>query len=227
MLEHAPTIIGLTGANGAGKDTVASMLQAALHRQNRKTAIVAFADALYQEVARAFNCTIEQLQLRSTKEQPIKALMLSMCGDPWFHWSIEQACNVPVALDEPRSPRQILQWWGTEYRRTQNPQYWVQRFQKTAQALLATEVQHVIVTDVRFADEAQCIRAMGGEVWCVHRHNHQPAGTGHISEVTGKEFAPEATIHNAGSMNALQLNSWQALYSSHMVRAQALQKGSV
>lgn len=227
MLEHAPTIIGLTGANGAGKDTVASMLQAALHRQNRKTAIVAFADALYQEVARAFNCTIEQLQLRSTKELPAEWLKLSKCQDQNFLRFVDQGEWHFTQLHSLRSPRQILQWWGTEYRRTQNPQYWVQRFQKTAQALLATEVKHVIVTDVRFADEAQCIRAMGGEVWCVLRHNHQPAGTGHISEVTGKEFAPEATIHNAGSLNALQLNSWQALYSSHMARAQALQKGGV
>lgn len=226
MLEHSPIIIGLTGANGAGKDTAAIMLQAALRNQNRKAVIVAFADALYQEVAAAFNCTIAQLKERGTKELPAEWLQLSKCLDQSFLSFIDQGEWPFTQLHMPRSPRTILQWWGTEYRRAQNPLYWVQRFQQTTAALLSAEVNNIIVTDVRFADEAQCIRALGGQVWRVHRPNYQPAGNGHISEVTGLEFAPETTIHNAGSLNALQLNSWQALYLSHMTRAQELLKGA-
>lgn len=221
MLENAPIIIGLTGANGAGKDTVAGILSRALHMQRRQSCIMAFADPLYEEVAKAFVISIEQLKERSTKELPIQALMLSMCGDPWFHWSIEQACNAPVALEEPRSPRQILQWWGTQYRRAQDPLYWVKRFEHRVRQHQEAGIQHIVVTDVRFADEAATIRALGGQIWRLHRPNLPASGTGHVSEVTGLEFDPEATILNSGSLDALHYATLQTLFSSHMRKAEA------
>lgn len=221
MLENAPTIIGLTGANGAGKDTTAGMLSRALHQQRRLNCVMAFADPLYEEVAKAFAISIEQLKDRSTKETPIQALMLSMCGDPWFHWSIEKACNAPVALEEPRSPRQILQWWGTQYRRAQDPLYWVKRFERRARWHLETSIQHIVVTDVRFADEAATIRTLGGQIWRVHRPNLPTSSTGHVSEVTGQEFDPDATIPNSGSLDALHYATLQTLFNSHMRKAEA------
>ena len=53
-------LIALCGAAGAGKDTVADMLPA------RK---LAFADALYREVAEAWGVEQHVLRCRETKEQ--------------------------------------------------------------------------------------------------------------------------------------------------------------
>ncbi|WP_260673734.1 deoxynucleotide monophosphate kinase family protein [Comamonas aquatica] len=221
MLENAPIIIGLTGANGAGKDTVAGMLSRALHQQRRLSCVMAFADPLYEEVAKAFLIKIEQLKERRTKEQPSEALNLNMCIDPWFVQSIEKSCNVDVMSEVPRSPRQILQWWGTQYRRAQDPLYWVKRFEHRVRQHQEAGIQHIVVTDVRFADEAATIRALGGQIWRVHRPNLPTSGTGHVSEVTGLEFDPEATILNSGSLDALHYATLQTLFNSHMRKAEA------
>jgi hypothetical protein len=116
------TLIGLTGLAGTGKDTVADLL--VTHCGFTK---LAFADKLYAEIEHAFG--VEQLYLkhRSTKEHPMTALALRKCNADGFvgrmiiHYG-EQ--DQRLDLDAPRSPRQILQWWGTEYRRKQNPDYW-------------------------------------------------------------------------------------------------------
>lgn len=215
-LTHIPTIAGLTGANGAGKDTVAAMLAAELRKHGHTPTVIAFADALYNEVSAAFNISVQALRERLTKETPIDALKVSRCNDPWFSSVYSGSESIHVWLDVPRSPRQILQWWGTEYRRKQQPDYWVMRLLQIVQALRAAGTSHIIITDVRFADEAQAIRSQGAQIWRVHRPNLLPTSTGHVSEVTGEEFAPESTILNCGSLDALRFSACQTLYRSSL-----------
>lgn len=205
-ITNAPRLIGLTGANGAGKDTVASMLAGLIRSSDQKTAVLAFADALYEEVAQAFGVTVERLKHRTTKETPSFEFRLVECKDEAFRNRFEMEL-----WREHRSPRQILQWWGTEYRRAQQPDYWVQRLQDKAAEMAAAGITHIIVSDVRFADEAAAIRTMGGQIWRVHRPSLQATGTGHVSEVTGEEFAPEVTITNQGSFDHLRLTLLQTL----------------
>ena len=213
---HTPTIIGLTGANVAGKDTVAAMLASELHKHGHAPAVIAFADALYEEVSAAFNISVQALRERSTKETPMDALKVSQCNEPWFSSVYSGSESIHVWLGVPRSPRQILQWWGTEYRRKQQSDYWVQRLLAHAQELRLAGTSHIIITDVRFADEAQAIRKEGAQIWRVHRPNLLPTTTGHVSEVTGEEFAPESTILNCGSLDALRFSACQTLYRSSM-----------
>lgn len=63
-----------------------------------------------------------------------------------------------VRFEEPK-PRPLLQWWGTEYRRSKDPDYWVKR-------LRATLDRHnpalALITDVRFPNEVESIHAWGG-----------------------------------------------------------------
>lgn len=72
-------IIGLTGAAGSGKDTVAGVLS--LEHGFRQ---IAFADALYAEVSTAFNVSVDFLKIRETKEAPTSKLALRRCVDPAF-----------------------------------------------------------------------------------------------------------------------------------------------
>lgn len=213
---HTPTLIGLTGANGTGKDTVAAMLAAELRKYGKAPAVIAFADALYEEVSAAFNISVQALRERSTKETPMDALKVSQCNEPWFSSVYSGSESIHVWLDVPRSPRQILQWWGTEYRRKQQSDYWVMRLLQMVHTLRAAGTSHIIITDVRFADEAEAIRHQGAQIWRVHRPNLLPTTTGHVSEVTGEEFAPESTILNCGSLDALRFSACQTLYRSSL-----------
>ena len=52
----------------------------------------------------------------------------------------------------------LLQWWGTEYRRFQDPDYWVNKLCVSIPSTLDV----ALITDVRFVNEAECIKNRGG-----------------------------------------------------------------
>lgn len=63
--------------------------------------------------------------------------------------------------------RPLLQWWGTEYRRTlSGDDYWIKQWMKQ---VLKFEGELVVVPDVRFENEAQMISDCGGFLWRVVR----------------------------------------------------------
>ena len=194
-----PRIIGLTGLEGAGKDTVAGILQQHLH-----TDTVAFADALRYEVCRAFGCELQTLTCRTSKEQPVLELALDFCSDTAFALALASAGIDPWKTGA-NSPRQIMRWWGTEYRRAQNPDYWVEKMRErlgwASGVNLPTHT--IVITDVRFANEAALVRELGGQIWRIHRPGHN-VQAGHISTTTGAEFAPDQTVINAGDIADLE-----------------------
>jgi hypothetical protein len=55
--------------------------------------------------------------------------------------------------------RPLLQGWGT-WRRNMYPDYWIQKV--LAKILNINDCKVVIITDVRFVNEANCIKAVGG-----------------------------------------------------------------
>lgn len=188
-----PTLIGLTGAAGTGKDTIAAMLFA-----RGFFVKIAFADALRAEVCTAFDVPMSYLTDRETKEHPISALSICRCADAGFRRAMADQLSAA-----PRSPRQIMQWWGTEYRRAQDVAYWTSRAGHMID-LHRQDGTSVVVTDVRFADEADLIRSKGGVIWQVTRAGLQDTEGGHASAVTGAEFAPDAVVRNDGTLHQLQ-----------------------
>lgn len=181
-------LIALCGAAGAGKDTVADMLSM------RK---VAFADALYAEVAEAWRVGDAELRNRASKELPSYLMAIASCRDVEF-WQFK----ADEELCAPRSPRQILQWWG-DFRRAQNPGYFVQRTRELIQG--ASQSRGWIISDCRFANEAAMVRELGGQIWQVTRPGIAAGATGHISDTDGSQFAPDRVIANHGSLSALHL----------------------
>lgn len=161
-------IIGLLGLKGSGKDTCAKYL-VTQHGYKR----IAFADALYHEVAMAFGVTVEFLGNRDTKEKDLPQLALVHCKDEGFIRTVREEEGVLAEPDyqkflhKPRSPRFILQLWGTEYRRRRGvDDYWL----RIISAVISAEPnQNFVITDVRFNNEANFVEALNGILVRVRR----------------------------------------------------------
>lgn len=101
------------------------------------------------------------------------------------------------------SPRQMMQTLGTEWGRSCiHPDLWIMV------AAGAVERQrkrgrNVVIDDVRFPNEAEMIRKLGGELWLVHRPGVVYEG-GHSSEGALTDVLPDAVVHNSGSFGHLR-----------------------
>ena len=99
------------------------------------------------------------------------------------------------------SVRQLLQTLGTEWgRQCVHPNLWLMCWQKRI-----SQYDLVVVDDVRFENEAELVRSLGGELWKVER----PGTTqvhGHISEGSLDTYEGFSTIlNNRGSLEELRL----------------------
>jgi hypothetical protein len=195
--ERAPRrLIGLTGRPGSGKDSCAQALAA------HGFQAIAFADALRQEVAAAWRVDLRMLTDRATKETALPALAIGRCGERCF---VEWAVFHGHSLHEPRSPRWVLQRWGTEFRRGQTPDYWVRQVEGWVAQRPGPSAAGVVITDVRMPNEAALVRQLGGHLLRVHRPDLPPMPpdtAGHDSEAHAA-LQVDGVIHNDGSLAAL------------------------
>lgn len=167
-------LIGLCGAAGAGKNTVAEFLT--------EFTQLAFADPLYECVSTITSLPVDRLKDRDVKEAAI----------PWLG----------------KSPRQMLQSLGTEWGRdTIHSEIWIRITMNRAAREMAAG-RSVVITDVRFDNEAQAIAEAGGEVWEVARPGWKclaaDAAT-HQSEAGISRHLIARTIDNSGSLDDLRL----------------------
>lgn len=139
-------IIGVCGLIGAGKDTIADYL-VNIHEFRRDS----FAATLKDACAAVFGWDRVMLEGRTKssrewREQP----------DEW--WS--------QRLGREITPRYILQYWGTEVcRRGFHDDIWIASLENK----LRTAQDDVVISDCRFPNEIQAIRAQGGAVIRVKR----------------------------------------------------------
>lgn len=132
-------LIGLTGAAGAGKDTVADHLF-----KGHGCLKLALADPLYAMISAMTGLPVEKMADRKVKESDIA----------WIG----------------TSPRRLLQTLGTEWGRgTLGDDIWIKNLFRRIDAYSAAmgrcgDKASFVVTDVRFANEAQAIRQRGGHI---------------------------------------------------------------
>lgn len=216
-------IVGLTGPARCGKNTIADHLI-----DKYGFTRIAFSDALYKEVAEAFDMPEEVLRDDATKDAPQEALAFIHCRDEGFVHAMYRVFGDLIPEDDAgdggnefcraQSPRSILQWWGTEYRRAQDPDYWVKRLAErmcqidgigraTGGCRPGDYDVRVAVDGVRFPNEEAYLRSLlGFEMWHIYRAD-APQVAGHVSEVEQKRITVDverdAVIQNNGTIPQL------------------------
>jgi len=170
-------IIGITGYKGVGKDVAAQVFT------NMGFVHYKFANAL---------------------KQALKILFL------WDDQYIEGPLKETIDERWGISPRQAMQFFGTEIGRELLPKtfplfkekngdnYWVRYFKYWREQFKYQEV-NIVVSDVRFPNEVDSIREMGGVILRISRPsviNNDP----HVSEKFIKQIDPEYEIANMHSL---------------------------
>ena len=202
-------ILGLAGQAGAGKDVVADYLVSAYGFVK-----FAFSDALYAEVQKAFGLEDQSLlRDRATKELPTSDLSLDQCSDPRFAGIVESVTQ-DTNWTIPRSPRQILQWWGTDYRRAHNPNYWLDKAEDFVFGLRAMyqypeqAPQHFVECGTRFENEREWIHSgahtdlFNCNVWHIRRAGLQGNDT-HSSATELPVLEQERELFNNDTIERL------------------------
>ncbi len=174
-----PRIIGLTGLAGSGKDTVRAMLE-----QDHGFTGLAFADPI-----RLMLCALLQYAGADASHMTDRAL---------------KEAQMPQLAG--LSYRELAQTLGTEWGRSVRPDLWL-RLAQSRVAVLATESTEplrVVISDVRFLNEATWIQSMGGEIWRVERPGTQPVRQ-HSSETEMRLIPCDRVLFNHGTMDELWL----------------------
>lgn len=130
---------------------------------NVLTKHVNFADALRKEVTAAISTA-------GTLEKLLKQGLPDGTQIPAWVTADPKPDMTDPLLPHGKHPK-LLQYWGTEYRRAQNPEYWVNEWKKQVSGFNGI----VLTGDCRFQNEAKAVKSLGGFVVNVQRVN--PDGT--------------------------------------------------
>jgi hypothetical protein len=100
--------------------------------------------------------------------------------------------------------RRILQWWGTEYRRDQDPDYWTKAWGRKVEQL-DLEHLHVLIDDVRFMNELNVVKEHGGLIVKIERPGFDGANN-HASETSLDEYkAWDWVLLNDGTLEEFEM----------------------
>lgn len=123
-------------------------------------------------------------------------------------YELSHATGVPISQIEQDKDRFRLglQWWGTEFRRSQDEKYWVSKLEHAIiNAGMDGGCDIAIITDCRFRNEADSVKRMGGIVCRIDR----PSccfNDAHASETSMDGYDFDWIIPNAGSLLELEMN---------------------
>jgi hypothetical protein len=180
-------IIGITGNMRSGKDTVAKRMVQTLLDHRKKGLVVHFADHLKEITKLAMGWT----------DQHVYGDLKDVTDPNWLV-----------------SPRYVLQTLGTEYfRKHVDEQFWVKFLlsEEKINHYYKKGVDYLIIPDVRFNNEAEKIKELGGAVLRVKRDGVNI--TQHASEAGVDDKFVDGNITNNSTL----------LWLHHMVDAKVLQ----
>jgi len=172
-------VIGIAGALRSGKDTIGYRLSHGWGFYR-----LAFADALRGEIMARMSRTVRALHDLQPGHADCRAA--DVCA------------QYMLFVTKPQGFRELLQEYGSDVRRRDDPSYWTRQWKERVAGIEGP----VVVTDVRFENEAEAVRSIGGKLWRITRPGH--GGNGHLSEhgLDGWQHW-DAEIENGGSIDDL------------------------
>jgi hypothetical protein len=181
-------IIGLGHKARQGKgECVQALLQANQDGRFGKITTLSFAGALREEVMAAAHQLYEQ---NFGPDHPFNghAAMRMVCA--YFDQPFEENPLVDATYPYGKQ-RVLLQWYGTEYRRAQDKDYWVKRGMYSA---ANSGADLVVFDDVRFPNEYTYIGAAGGVRVKVSRLGWKSDVPEHESETALNDHAFDVSL---------------------------------
>lgn len=137
--------IGLAGKMASGKDTIGLVLK---ENQYKEMLILSFAGSLREETTE----TLEKIK-NNDFVKPINM------PDDLYTLLVEESKEDKVdAYKRTNRMRQILQKYGTEYRRKEKASYWVDKLEET---IIRNKNKDICVTDARFKNELDMLKNQG------------------------------------------------------------------
>lgn len=186
-------VLGLNGPIGCGKDTAAEALEP--HGFTR----MSFADPLRVAGAMTYGVPLRYFTDRQLKESPLPGSKMT--------------------------PRRVLQLMGTEVCRVIHESLWVKRMllrsasamhdlagysRNHPERISASGGVKVVIADVRFQNEADFVRSVGGRVVRIARPQLSEElaktvnGNGHVSEAGVSQHPTDILLVNVGSKDYFQ-----------------------
>lgn len=167
-------IIGLAGRAGAGKDTVAKVIN-----DHIEAVLIAFAQPVRDAVVAAFRLSWDQVLDPVLKEEIIPDFGLS-----------------------PR--QLLQRFGTEFARNMVSQDVWIIVARRRMKTLLDTYPQaSVVFTDLRFENERAWLRSIGAEIWHIDRPGVSTAHSGHPSETPLIRYPDELIVPNTGTKEEL------------------------
>ena len=178
-MDKPPVIIGLTGRAGSGKDTAFRLL--AQSNPSERFVRKAFADLL--------------------KESAMLALDLDPADADSFKERGKIIVQYGSSVARELSGREFFQRYGLEaHREVFGEDFWTTHILHPD---VLDENAITVITDVRLDNEADQIKALGGEVWLIEREGKAIAESAHPTEQGVSEDLIDRHIYNTGSVDEL------------------------
>ena len=172
-------LVGLMGKKGHGKNALAEAIR---ERSADRAVELAFAGPLKSAAGMIFHLNTRQLHGDMKEEE-----------DP--RWG--------------KTPREIMQLFGTEVGRAIDPDVWIKSARIAVEAVWKRDPKVIVViTDVRFQNEAEFVRGLRGLLVRVHRPSmamkQLPMFAEHASESEQDDIMHEVRVINNGDLSSLR-----------------------
>jgi hypothetical protein len=197
-------ILGFAGKAATGKTTAAKHLAPLLDKKCRivpmamvlRDEVEAFLRAIGadESVPLVYGCQDDKVRVFYVDEEKARA----HCPQ-WAHFVGENQEIQGRSGQTAVTVRRILQWWGTEYRRAQDPDYWTKAWGRKVEQFDLAHL-HVLVDDVRFMNELNVIKEHGGLIVKIERPGFDGANN-HASETSLDAYqAWDRVVVNDGTL---------------------------
>lgn len=196
-------LIGITGAKGSGKGTVAEFVAKWANQRGALSVDRGFADKLKWAMARIFwpEISMEDAIEWANKFKNEADASVELCAGKDDLIGPRASCRI--------TGRQLFQHGGTEMgREIFGDNFWIdqllppEHWEANFFGSVLDEANIATVSDLRFENEALRIKDLGGMIWHVDRPGFEPDG--HASEKPFPARAVDTFIYNIGSLDTLR-----------------------